>query len=225
MNQKNITFKDITSNAAINTYITAGNAALGVLGYTEHGFAHSTKAAETASHILTVLGCTEREIELAKIAGYMHDIGNMVNRIDHALTGATLAFRILDNMGMPAEEIATIVAAIGNHDEGSGIAVSRVAAALILADKSDVRRSRVRRPNVDMYTDDIHDRVNYAVTFSELNFHSDNTVIRLTLEIDTKICPVMEFFEIFLDRMLMCGRAAKFLGCQFSLQINGAVLL
>ena len=225
MDKKTITFKDITSNEAINTYITAGNAALGVLGFTEHGFAHSTKAAETAAHILTVLDCDEREIELARIAGYMHDIGNMVNRIDHALTGATLAFRILDNLGMSADEIATVVSAIGNHDEGSGIAVSRVAAALILADKSDVRRSRVRRPNVDMYSDDIHDRVNYAVTFSELHFLEQNTVIRLALEIDTKICPVMEFFEIFLERMLMCGRAAEFLGCRFSLEINGAVLL
>ncbi|MBQ3141377.1 MAG: HD domain-containing protein [Clostridia bacterium] len=225
MDKKTITFKDITSNEAINTYITAGNAALGVLGFTEHGFAHSAKAAETAAHILTVLNCREREIELAKIAGYMHDIGNMVNRIDHALTGATLAFRILDNLGMPADEIATVVSAIGNHDEGSGIAVSRVAAALILADKSDVRRSRVRRPNVDLYSDDIHDRVNYAVTYSELRFLEENTVIRLALEIDTQICPVMEFFEIFLERMLMCGRAAEFLGCRFSLEINGAVLL
>jgi len=225
MDKKTITFKDITSNEAINTYITAGNAALGVLGFTEHGFAHSAKAAETAAHILTVLNCREREIELAKIAGYMHDIGNMVNRIDHALTGATLAFRILDNLGMPADEIATVVSAIGNHDEGSGIAVSRVAAALILADKSDVRRSRVRRPNVDLYSDDIHDRVNYAVTYSELRFLEGNTVIRLALEIDTQICPVMEFFEIFLERMLMCGRAAEFLGCRFSLEINGAVLL
>jgi putative nucleotidyltransferase with HDIG domain len=225
MEHTSITYEQIKHHEEIRTYIRQADLALEAIGYTEHSFAHVTYVATRAGEILEALGCDARTAELARIAGYMHDIGNMVNRIDHALTGATLAFRILDNLGMPADEIATVVSPIGNHDEGSGIAVSRVAAALILADKSDVRRSRVRRPNVDMYSDDIHDRVNYAVTFSELHFLEQNTVIRLALEIDTKICPVMEFFEIFLERMLMCGRAAEFLGCRFSLEINGAVLL
>lgn len=220
-----ITYKSVKQNEAINTYITAGNDALGVLGYTEHGFAHATRAAETAAGLLEQLGAPEREVELAKIAGYMHDIGNMINRQDHALSGANLAFRILDKLGMEASELATVVSAIGNHDENAGIAVNKVTAALILADKSDVRRSRVRNPNVDMYRDDIHDRVNYAVRQSALKLSPDKLSIVLELDIDNTVCPVMDYFEIFLSRMQMCRRAAEFLGLTFGLVINGNRLL
>ncbi len=220
-----ITYESIKNNKDINTYITAGNDALGVLGYTEHGFAHATKTAETAAALLLQLGSPPREVELAKIAGYMHDIGNMINRQDHAQSGASLAFQILDKLGMEASELATVVSAIGNHDENAGIAVNRVTAALILADKSDVRRSRVRNPNLDMYQKDIHDRVNYAVRKSSLTLDDEKTCITLKLDIDTSVCPVMDYFEIFLTRMVMCRRAADFLGLKFALVINENRLL
>lgn len=220
-----VTYQMIRNNRAVNAYIQAGNDALGVLGFTEHGFAHLTKSAENAAYILSTLGAKPREIELARIAGYMHDLGNMVNRIDHAHSGAVIAFRLLDHMGMEPEEIAVIVSAIGNHDESTGRAVNKVSAALILADKSDVRRTRVRSTESPSFLDDIHDRVNYAVKESGLKIDDSHACITLGLDIDTTVCPVMEYFEIFLTRMLMCRRAAEFLGLHFHLDINGTELL
>ena len=219
-----ITYKQIKSNEAINTYIKEADASLDALGYTEHSFAHVTRVAETAGEILTSLSYSERDVELAKIAGYLHDIGNLVNRVDHSQSGAILAFRILDRMGMAPEEIAPIVAAIGNHDEGTGVPVSSIAAALILADKSDVRRTRVR--NLENFDpSDIHDKVNYATKSSDLILSSDKTEITLNLEIDTSVSSVMDYFEIFLARMQMCKSAAKKLNLTFKLNINGQILL
>lgn len=218
-----ISYKDITSNEDIKTYINAADASLKALGYTEHSYAHVTKVASTAAYILEVLGYDERTVEIARIAGYMHDIGNLVNRVDHSQSGAVMAFRILDKMGMPAADTAAIVTAIGNHDEGTGVPVNHIAAALILADKSDVRRSRVR--NSDFATFDIHDRVNYSVESSELHINEDRKSIELTLKVDPKISAVMDYFEIFLGRMIMCRRAAEKLGLKFVLVINGQQLL
>ena len=218
-----LTFKDIKNNPQIKTYIKKADEALEALGFTEHSAAHVTKCAETASSILKELGYDERVCELAKIAGYMHDIGNIVNRIDHAQSGAIMAFRILDKLEMDSEEIATIVSAIGNHDESTAAPINAVAAALILADKSDVRRSRVR--NTEIATFDIHDRVNYAVVKSNLHFADEMTAIELDLEIDTEIASVVSYFEIFLNRMLLCKRAAEFLKLRFVLNINGMNLL
>lgn len=213
-----ITFEKIKKDEALKIYIKKADETLGSLGYTEHSFAHVLKVADTAMKILTRLGYSEREIELAGIAGYSHDIGNLVNRVDHSQSGAVMVFRILDKMNMPAEDIATVVSAIGNHDEGTGVAVNAVAAALIIADKSDVRRSRVR--NKDMATFDIHDRVNYSVESSRLEINEEKTEITLFLEIDISISSVMDYFEIFLDRMIMCRKAAEFLGLRFKLKIN-----
>lgn len=216
-------FEDIVNDEAIRTYIKAADESLKALGYTEHSFAHVTKAAATASDILTSLGYDERTVELSRIAGFMHDIGNLVNRTDHSQSGAIIAFRILDKMGMSADEIATVVTAIGNHDEGTGVPVSPVAAALILADKSDVRRSRVR--NVDFASFDIHDRVNYSVEESHLSMSEDKKNLILILKIDTAISSVMDYFEIFLGRMSMCRKAAERLGLSFKLVINSQQLL
>ena len=218
-----ITYETIKQNTAIRTYIERADDSLKALGYTEHSFAHVCKAAEIAGELLTSLGYDARTVELAKIAGYMHDIGNLVNRTDHSQSGAVMAFRILDNLGMEADEIATVVSAIGNHDEGTGVPVNAVAAALILADKADVRRSRVR--NFDDVAIDIHDRVNYSVTSSELKLNDTNTVLTLALSVDTHYSSVMEYFEIFLERMLLCRRAADKLGVAFRLNINGQSLL
>ena len=220
-----ITYNDIVNNVSVRTYIQSGNDALGVLGFTEHGFAHAAKTAETAAYILNGIGCDEREVELAKIAAYMHDCGNMINRNSHALTGAVVAFRILDKLNMPPHEVAQIATAIGNHDEGTGTAVSRIAAALILADKSDVRRSRVRNSSSQQLEYDIHDRVNHAVRASNLTFGENKDSIELFLDIDTSVCPVMDYFVIFTTRMLMCKSAAQFLGLRFRLNINGTPLL
>lgn len=213
-----INFSDVKNDAAIRAYIKAADDSLLSLGYTEHSFAHVGVVSETAAKILDTLGFDSRTIELARIAGYLHDIGNLVNRSEHSQSGAVMAFRILDNMGMPAEEIATVVTAIGNHDEGTGVPVNEVAAALILADKSDVRRSRVR--NSDPATFDIHDRVNYSVFESSLNIDRDAKTVRLTLKIDTEIGSLMDYFEIFLVRMTLCCRAAERLGLAFKLTIN-----
>ena len=218
-----LTFNDIKNNEQIRTYIKKADEALSILGFTEHNFAHVTKCAETASSILNSLGYDERTCELAKIAGFMHDIGNIVNRVDHAQSGAVMAFRILDKLEMDPEEIATIVSAIGNHDESTASPINAVAAALILADKSDVRRSRVR--NNAIATFDIHDRVNYAVIDSDLHFTKDMNSIELDLVIDTEIASVVSYFEIFLNRMLLCKRAAEFLKIKFVLNINGMNLL
>ncbi len=218
-----ITPNDIKHNEAINTYIRHADATLIALGYTEHSFAHVTKVAETAKYILETLGYPERDCELVWIAGYLHDIGNLINRASHAQSGAILAFRILDNLGMPAEEIATIVTAIGNHDEGTAEAVSPITAALILADKTDVRRSRVR--NKALVISDIHDRVNYSVRNSVTKINEEKTLIKLKLTIDPKYGSVMDYFEIFLHRMTLCRRAAEKLGLQFKLIINEQQLL
>lgn len=217
------TYEDIRASAEIHEYIEAGNRLLGAMGYTDHGFAHAEKVAETAAAILRDLGHDKREQELARMAGYLHDIGNMVNRHNHAQSGAVIAFRILDRMNLPSKELGTVVGSIGNHDEDAGMPVSAVSAALILADKSDVRRSRVR--NRQKITFDIHDRVNYAVVESELSIGEARDVVRLRLTIDTDISPVMDYFEIFLSRMLMCRRAAEYLGLRFQLVINGSTLL
>ena len=213
-----LTYEDVKNNSAVRTYIQRADESLTALGYTEHSFAHVTAVAENAAYILSTLGYPERTVELAKIAGLLHDIGNLVNRIDHSQSGAVMAFRILDHMHLPAQEIAEIVTAIGNHDEGTGRPVSPMAAALILADKSDVRRSRVR--NQDKSTFDIHDRVNYSVTKAELKINESKTLIKLKLHIDTRYGSVMDYFEIFLNRMTLCRRAAETLGLQFKLIIN-----
>lgn len=218
-----ITFNDIKNSNEIQTYIKKADESLIELGYTEHSFAHVEKVARQAKEILCKLGYEERISELAQIAGYMHDIGNVVNRVDHAQSGAIMAFRILDNMGMDVTEIATVISAIGNHDESTAVPVNEVAAALILADKSDVRRSRVR--NRDFATFDIHDRVNYSVESSSLTLNEQTKEIMLNLTIDTSVCALMDYFEIFLGRMLLCRRAADYLKLKFKLVINGVELL
>ena len=217
-----VTFEEIKNNEAINTYIRKADQTLSELGFTEHNFAHVGIVAENASYIMETLGYSEREVELVKIAAY-HDIGNLVNRVDHSQSGAVMAFRILDNLHMPAEEICDIVAAIGNHDEGTGRPISPMAAALILADKSDVRRSRVR--NNDPATFDIHDRVNYSVKKAELKINENHTLIKLKLSVDTRYGSVMDYFEIFMNRMVLCRKAAERLGLQFKLMINEQQLI
>ncbi len=217
-----MTYEEVRRDAAVRVYIAQADATLDALGFTEHSFAHVTRVAETAGEILQILGYSAREIELAKIAGYLHDIGNVVNRVDHSQSGAVMAFRILDRMEFPPEEIAAIVSAIGNHDEGTGVPVSAMAASLIIADKSDVRRSRVR--NRKDIRSDIHDRVNYAVTGAKLEVFPEEKQILLSLVIDTEISPVMDYFEIFMKRMLLCRKAAEKLGCVFRLKINDQIL-
>ncbi|MBP3542514.1 MAG: HD domain-containing protein [Clostridia bacterium] len=218
-----MTYESIRDNPAIRTYITKADETLAVLGYTEHSFAHVTAVAEMAGYILEKLGYPARTVELAKIAGFLHDIGNLVNRVEHSQSGAVMAFRMLDQMGFPPEEIAMVTSAIGNHDEGTGVPVSPLAAALILADKSDVRRSRVRAIDPSQY--DIHDRVNYSVTKSELKIDDSNENIRLRLRIDTQLGSVMDYFEIFIERMILCRKAAEKLGLHFRLIINEQPLL
>lgn len=218
-----ITFEEIKNNEHIKTYIKKADESLITLGYTEHSFAHVTKVSEMAKEILLELDYSKREAELAQIAGYLHDIGNVINRVDHAQSGAVMAFRILDKLGAEPEEIATIITAIGNHDEKTAVAVNPVAAALILADKTDVRRSRVR--NSDLATFDIHDRVNYAVEDSSTKISKDKKSIILNLKINTEISSVMDYFEIFLDRMLLCRKAAEKLNLKFKLIINNQILL
>ena len=217
-----MTYHQIRCDHAVQVYIAQADETLKALGFTEHSFPHVTKVAETAGRILKALGRSDREVELARIAGYLHDIGNVVNRVDHSQSGAVMAFRILDRMEFPPEEIAAIVSAIGNHDEGTGVPVSPIAAALILADKSDVRRSRVR-DKADIESD-IHDRVNYAVTDAQLLIDPEENQILLSLTIDTGISAVMDYFEIFMKRMLLCRKAAQKLGCAFRLKINGQLV-
>ena len=226
----NVTYRYIKQNKDIQTYINHADAALSSIGYTEHSSTHVEKAAESAYYILSTLGYPERICELAQIAAYMHDIGNVINRVDHAQSGAIMAFRLLDKMGMPAEEIALIISAIGNHDEHTATPVNPIAAAVILADKTDVRRSRVRAVNGKDFDNsflakDIHDRVNYAVEKSSIYFTNDNSVLVLDLTIDLRISPVMEYFEIFLSRMILCRRAAQALNIKFELIINNSKIL
>ena len=218
-----VTYASLQHNAAVNTYIRKADQSLGALGYTEHSFAHVGMVAHDCKYILETLGYPERTVELGRIAAHLHDIGNLINRVDHSQSGAVMAFRLLDEMGMDAEEICDIVSAIGNHDEGTGTPVSPMAAALIIADKSDVRRSRVR--NTDESTFDIHDRVNYSVTDSELSINDEKTEIHLKLTIDSHYCSVMDYFEIFLGRMILCRKAAESLGLRFRLIINDQLLL
>ncbi|HOQ36241.1 MAG TPA: HD domain-containing protein [Acetivibrio sp.] len=218
-----ITLEDIKNNEEVNSFLEIGDKQLAALGYTEHSYRHVGLVSKTAGEILEKLGFSDREVELAKIAGYLHDIGNAVNRVDHAHSGAILAYNILTKMGMSYGEAAEIMLAIGNHDENTGAAVSNISAALIIADKSDVHRTRVR--NNDIVTFDIHDRVNYAVESSHVIIDREKNLVVLELRIDTKICPVMDYFEIFLARMTMNRRAAEFLGLKFQLIINGTYLL
>ncbi len=216
-------FEEIKKDQAIKTYIKKADAALMALGYTEHSQSHVLRVCDRAKYVLETLGYSEREIELVQIAGYLHDIGNVVNRVAHSQSGAIMAFRILDKMDMDAEDIATVVSAIGNHDEGTGVPIDALSAALIIADKSDVRRSRVR--NGDMSTFDIHDRVNYSVERSDLFVDNDKKEIRLSLIVDTQYGSIMDYFEIFLARMLLCRKAAEKLGTSFKLEINGQPLI
>ena len=218
-----ITFSDIKNNERIKTFIARADASLLALGYTEHSFAHVGMVSSNAAYILEMLGYSEHEVELVRIASYLHDIGNLVNRADHSQSGAIMAFRILEEMDMDAEDLALIVPAIGNHDEGTGVPVNAIAAALIIADKSDVRRSRVRNRNRETF--DIHDRVNYSVTESGIAIDDAKTVLTLRLTIDTQYCSIMDFFEIFLARMKLCCKAAERLGLRFELVINGQKLL
>ena len=218
-----ITLEDVIKNEEVQAFVNASQKQLKALGYTEHSNRHIGIVSKRTAEILEELGFDVRTIELGKIAGYLHDIGNCVNRVDHAHTGATLAYNILKEMGMPAEERTEIMMAIGNHDEKTGTAVSDISAALILADKSDVHRDRV--VNTNMSTFDIHDRVNYAVTDSKLELNAENRRITLTLTIDTQICPVLDYFQIFMDRTMMSKYAAKYLNIWFELIINGIKLL
>ena len=222
-----LTYEEIKKNNEITTYIKKGNDVLGEIGYTEHGFAHAGRVAEAAGRILELLEYPKRTTELAKIAAFMHDIGNCVNRNDHAQSGAIMAFRILSDIQADPEDIADIVSAIGNHDEGTGSPISPVSAALILADKSDVRRTRVRYKsrNAQKISEDIHDRVNYAVEKSDITILPQEKMAILSLTIDTEISPVMEYFEIFLSRMVLCRTAAEYLGLRFELNINNIKLL
>lgn len=218
-----LTFQTVTESNAIKTYITRADESLAALGFTEHSFPHVLHVAQTAGYILKTLGYDDRTVELAKIAGYLHDIGNLVNRMDHSQSGAVMAWSILNDMKCDPGETATIVTAIGNHDEGTGVPVNAVAAALILADKSDVRWTRVR--NQDISTFDIHDRVNYSVKQSSLRISEDKSMVQLKLTIDNKFGSVMDYFEIFMGRMLLCRKAAEKLGLQFKLNINGQQLI
>ena len=220
---RTVTFEEIWKSEEANAYIKNGNDNLGVIGFTEHGLAHAKRSSDVARQILQSLGYDARTCELAAIAGYMHDIGNVVNRSDHAQSGALMAFTILNKLQMDPAEIALVVAAIGNHDEGTAAAVNPIAAALILSDKSDVRRSRVRDKGT--VAADIHDRVNYAVERSAMEIDPENRTAVLNIVIDTTICPVMEYFEIFLTRMVLCRQAAQFLNLQFELIINDTRLL
>ena len=217
-----ITYKDILENEEINLLIEKGNQVLQELGYTEHSKKHAAKVAETAGKILRDLGYDERDIELSRIAGYMHDIGNSINRHDHAHSGAILAYQILKELKMPLEDILVVTTAIGNHDEATGTAVDVVSAALILADKTDVRRNRVRNPIIANF--DAHDRVNYAALSTKLEVRKDKKIIQMDLTLDDSMCTVMDYFEIFLQRMMMCRRAAEVLGYKFKLVANGSKL-
>jgi metal-dependent HD superfamily phosphatase/phosphodiesterase len=218
-----LTYQAVKNNPEIRTYIKRADESLDALGFTEHSFAHVGRVAETAGYILEELGYPERDVEMVKVAGWLHDIGNLINRVDHSQSGAVMAFRILDHMDCDPADIATVVTAIGNHDEGTGVPVNAVAAALILADKSDVRRTRVRNKNTLNF--DIHDRVNYSVTESKLTVSPAKDSVLLELCIDTAYGSVMDYFEIFTKRMIMCRKAAEKLGLRFRLQINDQLLL
>jgi len=218
-----LTYDEVIKSDAIKLYIQRADESLAELGFTEHSFAHVTLAAKRAGYILETMGFDARTVELGKIAGYLHDIGNLVNRKEHSQSGAIMAWSILNDMGCDPGELATIVTAIGNHDEGTGVPVNPVAAALILADKADVRWTRVRNQDINKF--DMHDRVNYSVKKSLLEINEEKTAIRLQLSVDTEFGSVMDYFEIFMDRMLLCRKAAAKLGLEFNLFINGQRLV
>ena len=218
-----ITFDDVKNNIEVKALVEGAQKQLNALGYTEHSVRHVSIVANRAAEVLSTLGYPEERIELAKIAGYMHDIGNSINRVDHAHTGAILAYQILKNMGMDVDKRTEIMMAIGNHDEQTGTAVSDISAAIILADKSDVHRSRVVNKNISTF--DKHDKVNYAVTYSVFEINKEERKVTLNLTIDTKISPVLDYFEIFMDRTMMSKHAAKYLGIWFELIINDTKLL
>lgn len=223
MEKNTVTYEFVKNDPELQTYIRMADASMKAMGFTEHSFAHVSKCAGEAGDLLEALGYDARTVELARIASYMHDIGNMVNRTDHAHYGALIAFQLLRQWGMEPEEIGMVVSTIGNHDEATAFPVSPMAAALILADKCDVRRSRVRATKPEDF--DIHDRVNYSVEKSNLVLDRDAKTITLKLTIDTELCPVLEYFEIFMTRMLLCRRAADALELQFRLNINGSDIL
>ncbi len=218
-----MTYQEIRNNEEVLAYLRKGNADLGVLGYTDHSEEHCSVVAERAAYILKMFGYSEHEIELAKIAGFMHDIGNAVNRSRHAEYGAILANEILKGTDLSLEDRVTIMSAIGNHDESTGGAKDAISAALIIADKTDVRRNRVRTKERANF--DIHDRVNYAVTQAKLTINLEKKVIKLNLQIDESICTMYEYFEIFLGRMMLCRGAAEILGAKFKLMANGSKVL
>ena len=217
-----VTIKDIKNDPSVRTYIQLAAENLNAIGYTEHSFAHVGKVGATAKRILLTLGYSERDAELAEIAGYLHDIGNVINRSEHAQSGAVMAFTLLRELGMEHSEISAVINAIGNHDEGTAVAANPISAALIIADKVDVRASRVQCETAEF---DIHDRVNYSVKYSELHITPSTNEILLELTVDTEFCSVMEYFEIFLTRMKLCCGAAQKLGQKFKLSINGQILM
>ena len=216
-------YEEIKKDERIREYIEHSDKALAAIGYTEHNVQHVCKVAEQTGYILATLGYSEREVDLGKVAAYLHDIGNIVNRVGHCQSSALMAFRLLEERDVPAKDVAEIVSAIGNHDEGNGMPVSPIAAALILADKADVRRTRVR--NTDLPSFDIHDRVNYSVKESTLKINEAKTIIKLKLSVDTRFGSVMEYFEIFMERMILCRKAANKLGLEFKLIINEQQLI
>ncbi len=218
-----ITLENVKNNKEVQALIEGTQKQLNVLGYTEHSTRHISIVSKRASDILETFGYSKDRIELAKIAGYLHDIGNCVNRVDHAQSGALLAYNILKDMGMNDKDRIEIMMAIGNHDEQTGTAVSDISAALILADKSDVHRDRVVNTNIATFGK--HDRVNYAVTHTRLDLDKENKKVILNINIDTEICPVLDYFEIFMDRTMMSKYAAKYLGVWFELVINQTKLL
>ena len=219
---RKIDYKSIRTNEEVNLLIDKGNYVLKVLGFTEHSAKHAAKVADRAGWILRTLKYSEHEVELAKIAGYMHDIGNSINRTDHAHSGAILAFQILKQEGMSLEDVLTVVTAIGHHDEKTGTAIDPVSAVLILADKTDVRRNRVQNPSKANF--DMHDRVNYAALSSKLEIEEQKKIIQMNLELDDNMCSLMDYFEIFMERMIMCKRSAEVLGYRFKLVANGSKL-
>lgn len=218
-----LTYDLVRQNAKIRTYIRRQDENLISMGYTEHSFNHVCRVAHTTSVILNTLDYPAHMVELGQVSGYLHDIGNVIGRIDHAQSGAVMAFRLLEELGGDPDDVASVISAIGNHDEGTGFPVSPLSAALILADKSDVRRSRVRERDVAFF--DIHDRVNYAVVEADAGITEDKTTYRLNLHIDTTISAVMDYFEIFLQRMLFCRKAAEKLNLKFQLVINDQIIL
>jgi len=216
---KLVTLKDVKSNPKVRKLIDGANEVMKAMGYTEHGHRHVGVVSGITGYILERMQVPERTVELGQIAAYLHDIGNVINRVNHPLHGANIAFTLLNEMEMDCTEIAPVLGAIGNHEELTGMPISTMSAALIIADKSDVHFSRVQNPLLETF--DIHDRVNYAVQRSRVELKEEERVIELLLEIDTKQATVMEYFEIFLSRMVMCRKSAEVLGYRFALSVNG----